>query len=233
MLARLVENKVPTHPVLKVGSSNKAEIEHLQTRLNEDGADPVLDVNGKYDAVTKAAVIAFQGRHGLKPDGIVGIRTWGVLDELERRGIAGPEPTVVDDETPVDQTTHDEVEGILHPGHSGGLPGPAMTDHEPGGMYETMVLDALDQLYTETISALAPTAAVDMNHANRVSAAAQEEVEKFFGSSITLASRKPTGDWHPGSSKMGLRDATTRPMSQGDVLGWTEYFMDNGSYAPA
>src|SRR4051812_30118888 len=139
MLSRLVENKAPTHPVLRAGSSKKADIEHVQTRLNEDGADPVLIVNGKFDAVTKAAVIAFQGRHGLKPDGIVGIRTWGVLDELERRGIAGPEPTVIDDESPLSQAEHDDVEAILHPGHSGGLPGPAMTDFEPGGAYETQV----------------------------------------------------------------------------------------------
>src|SRR5262249_15471356 len=118
MLARLVEDKKPTHPVLRVGSGKRADIEHLQTRLNEDGADPVLAVSGKFDAATKAAVVAFQGRHGLKPDGIVGIRTWGVLDELERQGIAGPEPTVIDDETPVDQATHDDVEKILHPGHS-------------------------------------------------------------------------------------------------------------------
>jgi hypothetical protein len=53
-----------------------------------------------------------------------------------------------------------------------------------------------------------------------------------FGSSIALASRTPSGDFQPGSSRMGLADATTRPVDEGTVLGWTAYFMDNGSYAP-
>ena len=157
-----------------------------------------------------------------------------MVDELERRGLDGPQVTDLESTQPVTQEDHDAVEQILHPGHSGGgVTGPPMTDHEVGGKYETEVIAALDALYTDTVSALVKTPAVDMNHANRVSAAAQEEVEKFFGASITMASRKPTGEWHPGSSAMGLADASKRPMSQGDILGWTDYFMDNGSYAPA
>src|SRR3954468_10537145 len=133
MVARLVKDRKQSHPVLRMNTGSKGDVTLLQTRLNEDGAS--LTVSGLFDQETKAAVIAFQGRHGLKPDGIVGIRTWGALDELERRGIAGPEPTVIDDESPVSQAEHDDVEAILHPGHSGGLPGPAMTDFDPGGAY--------------------------------------------------------------------------------------------------
>ena len=233
MIARLVKDKPRAHPTLQLGSRNP-EVTRLQTRLNVDGAEPALEVSGVFDAPTKAAVIAFQGRHGLKTDGIVGIRTWGMVDELERRGLDGPQVTDLESTQPVTQEDHDAVEQILHPGHSGGgVTGPPMTDHEVGGKYETEVIAALDPLYTDTVSALVKTPAVDMNHANRVSAAAQEEVEKFFGASITMASRKPTGEWHPGSSAMGLADASKRPMSQGDILGWTDYFMDNGSYAPA
>lgn len=233
MLSRRVQDRPSAHPQIQLGSSDAAEVTILQTRLNEDGADPAVAVTGTFDAATRTAVLAFQGRHGLKVDGIVGIRTWGVLDELERRGIAGPQQTVLDDVQPVTQEDHDAIEAILHPGHSGGAPGPAMTDHEPGGAYETQVLDALDRLHAATVSALVATPAVDMNHAARVSTAAQEEVERFFGSTIALASRKPTGEWHPGSSFMGLADATTRPMGTGDIIGWTDYFMDNGSYEPA
>ena len=42
-----------------------AEVEQLQTRLNEDGADPPLTVDGIFGPLTHAAVVAFQGRHGL------------------------------------------------------------------------------------------------------------------------------------------------------------------------
>ena len=90
---RKVENRPATHPVLQQGSSG-AEVEHLQTRLNQDGATPPLVVDGSFGPLTRAAVVAFQGRHGLGADGKVGLRTWGALDELDRRGIAGPAHTV-------------------------------------------------------------------------------------------------------------------------------------------
>ena len=236
-LQRLVQDRPATHPVLRKGllvrGPNAVQVEHLQTRLNEDGAEPVLIVDGIFGPLTHAAVVAFQGRHGLATDGEVGLRTWGIIDELERRGIEGSQVTSADEIAPVSQADHDAIESILHPGHSGGVPGPAMIDTGPGGGYETEVLAALDRLAASVIGSLVATPAVDMNHANRVSDAAQEEVEAFFGADITMASRKPTGDWHPGSSRMGLADASTRPMTEGDVLGWTEYFMDNGSYEPA
>ncbi len=37
------------------------------------------DVDGKFGAATKKAVIAFQNLHGLKPDGVVGINTWKAI----------------------------------------------------------------------------------------------------------------------------------------------------------
>ena len=61
---------------------------------------------------------------------------------------------------------------------------------------------------------------------------AEEKVQGVFGSSIALASRPPTGAFQPGSSRMGLADATTRPVDEPTILGWTAYFMDNGSYEP-
>jgi peptidoglycan hydrolase-like protein with peptidoglycan-binding domain len=233
VLQRVVLDRPETHPVLRFGSSDP-EVEHLQERLNEEGvAEPPLEVDSEYGPLTTAAVREFQARHGLAVDGVVGIRTWGLIDELERRGIAGPTATTLDQTMPVDTATHAAVEAILHPSSSGGVGGPAMTDTGPGGAYETEVITALDALAAEVIARPVATPAVDMNHANRVSARAQEEVETVFGSEITLASRRPDGSWHPGSSRMGLADATTRVSSAQDILAWADYFMDNGSYEPA
>ncbi len=231
---RKVEDKPAAHPVLRWGS-HQPEVETLQQRLNEEAvADPPLVLDSIFGPLTNAAVREFQARHGLSVDGVVGLRTWGVLDELERQGIAGPTSTVLDEMAPVDKDKHDAVEKILHPTQpKGGGTGPAMTGTGKGGAYEKEMVDALNTLAAEIIARPVATPAVNMDHANRVGDRAQVEAEAFFSSAITLASRKPTGDWHPGSSRMGLADATTRPLSEGDILGWTEYFMDNGSYPPA
>jgi peptidoglycan hydrolase-like protein with peptidoglycan-binding domain len=229
---RLVEDRPATHAVVRRGSTG-AEVRTLQTRLNEDGAEPALVVDGIFGPKTQAAVIAFQGRHGLAADGVVGLRTWGVIDELGRRGIAGPTRTVLDDTRPVSQADHDAVEHILNPNvPSGGGASPAMTGTGVGGAYETEMLRGLDDLATSIIGNLVATPAANMVQANSMSDLAQERVQGVFGSSIALASRTPTSGFQPGSSRMGLADATTRPVDEPTILGWTEYFMDNGTYAP-
>jgi peptidoglycan hydrolase-like protein with peptidoglycan-binding domain len=228
---RRVENRPATHPVLREGAHGP-DVEHLQTRLNQDGATPPLVVDGWFGPLTKAAVIAFQGRHGLATDGDVGLRTWGALDELDRRGIAGPTHTVLDDTRPVSQADHDAVESILNPNVPTGGTSPAMTGTGAGGAYETEMLAGLNALASRIIGNLAATPAANMGQANSMSDLAQEKVQGVFGSSIALASRAPTGEFQPGSSRMGLADATTRPVDEGTILGWTAYFMDNGSYEP-
>jgi hypothetical protein len=229
---RRVENRPASHPVVREGSRG-AEVEQLQTRLNEDGATPALAVDGAFGPLTRAAVIAFQGRHGLDADGVVGLRTWGVIDELGRRGIAGPTRTVLDDTRPVSQADHDAIENILNPNvPPGSTTSPAMTGTGAGGAYETEMLAALNALAASVIGNLSATPAANMTQANSMSDLAQDRVQRVFGSSIALASRTPTGEFQPGSSRMGLADATTRPVDEGTILGWTAYFMDNGSYAP-
>jgi peptidoglycan hydrolase-like protein with peptidoglycan-binding domain len=228
---RKVENRPATHSVLQQGSSG-AEVEHLQTRLNQDGATPPLVVDGSFGSLTRAAVVAFQGRHGLGADGNVGLRTWGALDELDRRGIAGPAHTVLDDTRPVSQADHDAVEGILNPNVPPGGASPPMTGIGPGGAYETEMLAGLNALAASITGGLSATPAATMKQANSISDLAQEKVQGAFGSSIALASRKPSGEFQPGSSRMGLADASTRPVDEGTILGWTAYFMDNGTYAP-
>ena len=52
-------------------------VAELQARLNELGWN--LDVDGDFGAMTEAAVIEFQGQHGLDQDGVVGPMTWQAL----------------------------------------------------------------------------------------------------------------------------------------------------------
>jgi peptidoglycan hydrolase-like protein with peptidoglycan-binding domain len=231
---RRVEDRPATHPVLRLGSTG-AEVTHLQTRLNQDGAAPPVPVNATFDAATQAAVIAFQGRHGLAATGEVELRTWGVLDELDRQGIAGPAHTVLDQTQPVSQADHDAVEHILNPNiptSGGASTSPPMTGTGVGGSYETQMIAGLNALAASITGRMTATPAANMTQANSISDLAQAKVQAVFGSSIALASRAPSGDFQPGSSRMGLADATTRPVDEGTILGWTAYFMDNGSYAP-
>jgi Putative peptidoglycan binding domain/D-alanyl-D-alanine carboxypeptidase len=53
------------------------DVVELQTRLNADGAS--LDADGVFGIATRAAVIAFQGSHGLRADGVVGRETRAAL----------------------------------------------------------------------------------------------------------------------------------------------------------
>lgn len=59
------------HPTLKKGSKGNS-VAILQTLLE-------IDVDGDFGPKTKEAVIQFQKAHNLKPDGIVGPKTWEEL----------------------------------------------------------------------------------------------------------------------------------------------------------
>lgn len=59
-----------TKPTLKKGSTGNA-VKRVQRIL-----DHGLKVDGVFGSKTRAAVLAFQRRHGLVADGIVGVRTW-------------------------------------------------------------------------------------------------------------------------------------------------------------
>jgi peptidoglycan hydrolase-like protein with peptidoglycan-binding domain len=69
------------HPTVRQGSRGPA-VEELQQKLNADGAAPPLVADGIFGPMTRAAVVAFQQKYGLSPDGIVGPLTWGKIDEL-------------------------------------------------------------------------------------------------------------------------------------------------------
>jgi len=70
----------PPYPgvVLMRGMSGPS-ISQVQARLNTLGANPRLATDGIFGPLTEAAVIAFQRRSGLTPDGIVGRLTWNAL----------------------------------------------------------------------------------------------------------------------------------------------------------
>ncbi len=69
----------PSKPVLRLGSRG-TDVANLQIMLNELGENLLVD--GEFGIATLAAVIDFQGRNSLEPDGIVGKRTMRVLLRL-------------------------------------------------------------------------------------------------------------------------------------------------------
>lgn len=62
--------------ILQQGAEGE-NVRRLQSALNRWGAGLVVD--GAFGPATLRAVTAFQRLHGLKPDGIVGRRTWAAL----------------------------------------------------------------------------------------------------------------------------------------------------------
>ncbi len=63
-------------PVLRRGASG-GDVRELQSLLNRRGAN--LDMDGGFGPATFAAVVAFQRRSQLRPDGLVGAMTWAAL----------------------------------------------------------------------------------------------------------------------------------------------------------
>ncbi len=66
------------HPTLKMGDRGE-EVKDLQARLNAKGYD-CGKCDGIFGTSTKNAVLALQLDHKLKNDGIVGPKTWQVLE---------------------------------------------------------------------------------------------------------------------------------------------------------
>ncbi len=69
-IAGPVQNR---HPTLRRGTSG-ADVKYLQRMLG-------LPDTGEFDSRTEQAVIDFQRKYGLVPDGVVGIYTWTVLEK--------------------------------------------------------------------------------------------------------------------------------------------------------
>ena len=71
----------PTYPTLKRGNKG-TYVKQLQTKLYSLGYDlGSYGVDGDFGKATEAAVKQFQKEHGLTEDGIVGEKTWAVLNQ--------------------------------------------------------------------------------------------------------------------------------------------------------
>ncbi len=68
-------------PTLSLGKSSPV-VRFLQQFLNSLGLTKALTLDGKFGPKTKAAVILFQKKYGLKPDGIVGPKTKAIIAVL-------------------------------------------------------------------------------------------------------------------------------------------------------
>ena len=69
-----------TYPTLRKGSKGEL-VTQLQDLLSKDGAD--LKIDGIFGPITLSAVKAFQKKHGLVVDGIVGPKTWAELIKIK------------------------------------------------------------------------------------------------------------------------------------------------------
>ncbi|MGI9383230.1 MAG: peptidoglycan-binding domain-containing protein [Methyloligellaceae bacterium] len=72
---------------LKLGSKGKA-VRELQTLLGNLLAD------GDFGPVTEHAVREFQRKHGLTDDGVVGPKTWGILNAPRPAPVPQPVPAL-------------------------------------------------------------------------------------------------------------------------------------------
>jgi peptidoglycan hydrolase-like protein with peptidoglycan-binding domain len=74
-----------SEPVLRNGSKG-LPVRRLQKRMQLAGFE-IADVNGRFGPKTEAAVKALQKQAGLTADGVVGVKTWAVVDSLESEGL--------------------------------------------------------------------------------------------------------------------------------------------------
>ncbi|MDJ0735457.1 MAG: peptidoglycan-binding protein [Nostocaceae cyanobacterium] len=73
---------VISRPTLRLGSIGK-DVKDLQKVLNVTVANNSIVVDGIFGSQIKEAVIAFQQQYGLVMDGIVGAKTWAIIDTIE------------------------------------------------------------------------------------------------------------------------------------------------------
>ena len=108
----------PRETLLRVGSIGP-EVMDLQTRLKELGYYNG-SVDGQFYDGTRAAVIAFQQRHGLAADGMAGSLTLQLLfSDQAQRWAESPQPMVPDRSPSPDQQAPEGVYTTPSPGSIG------------------------------------------------------------------------------------------------------------------
>ena len=75
-----------SEPVLRMGSSG-LPVRRLQSRMSAVGFE-VGGVDGRFGAKTEQAVKQLQQQSELGADGVVGAKTWAIVDALENEGAA-------------------------------------------------------------------------------------------------------------------------------------------------
>jgi peptidoglycan hydrolase-like protein with peptidoglycan-binding domain len=75
-----------SEPVLRVGSSG-LPVRRLQSRMSAVGFD-TGGVDGRFSPKTEQAVKQLQQQSSLSVDGVVGPKTWAIVDALENEGNA-------------------------------------------------------------------------------------------------------------------------------------------------
>jgi peptidoglycan hydrolase-like protein with peptidoglycan-binding domain len=73
-----------SEPVLRLGASG-LPVRRLQSRMTAVGFD-TGGVDGRFNGITATAVRQLQQRARLDVDGVVGPKTWAVVDALENEG---------------------------------------------------------------------------------------------------------------------------------------------------
>ena len=202
------------------------DVAFLQGRLNQDGASPPLTVDGHFRGGTRTAVFEFQRRHGLRPDGIVGPQTWGLIDELARAGIAGAHDVM--GETAA--VTQDEATAIAAHMGSAAPTGPPMTV----AGYEAEIVAALDAYYDRE------PARADADRRSRASPTPAASATSHSASSTT--STPTTSSWpraratctsyHPGNFVLPVADAASRPVDPVFARMWVQLDMLPAAPAP-
>ena len=239
---QIVDPPVADHFLgVKVGSrigkglgNPKNDVRVLQDGLKQHG---VLD---PADYFTENAVEPDDPKKGLDDAKIP--KTLAAIATFKQRAAAGTfRPDVFAGVKPVTAAQHTEVEAILAgPGATivGGkvkLPDP-MKGAGKGGKFEQALLKALDKYISKNAKAFQaqkkkgpsfPTAS-----ANDIAVAAQQEVERYFGSYISVASRQPGDKYHPGAYSLvtKLGDQSTRPLNDPARMGWLDYFATTQGY---
>ncbi|MCK7622452.1 peptidoglycan-binding protein [Streptomyces sp. RS10V-4] len=79
-------------PVVQQGYSGR-QVTAIQYLLNAHGA--ALPIDGSFGAATHEAVVTFQARNQLTPDGVVGTKTWRALITTVKDGDHGPAVSAV------------------------------------------------------------------------------------------------------------------------------------------
>jgi Putative peptidoglycan binding domain len=205
-------------PLVRLGSHGDTVAE-LQVRLNEDGARPRLDPDGSFGGATDRAVRAFQRRHGLLVDGIVGPQTWGLLDELSRADILGPHDVLAGT-----HAVSDAEAGAVAAHMATTPPAPGhLTGGGNGGPYEREVFAALDAYYAFALSQVVAAPTSTISDAQTIARVGQRLIDDFYSDHIVMASRPPgLNEYHPGSFQMQVADAATRHVDPEFARLWVE-----------